>query len=344
MPLRLEHPAPFRVDLQSAKRARFTRRKEISVKNLMLSTAMLAILAAPALAQTATTEGDATTTTEATTGAQMGTELFRAEVAPTDILASDFIGMRLYATEAELDADAYDGAQEGWDDIGEVNDLILSQDGSVQAVLVDIGGFLGIGERQVAVQMSSIRFVQDSATADNDRDFFLVLNANRAALEGAPMYSRDGMVDGVTSGAAATGAAVEGEGGLSDTGTAAQAPAEGGTSDTGMAATGTAREPIAREGYAALNREALTSETLTGAEVYDAQDQRIGEVSELVLTPEGQVSDAVLDVGGFLGIGSKRVALPIADVDILQSQDGGAVRVYVPHTKEQLEAMRDYEG
>jgi hypothetical protein len=56
------------------------------------------------------------------------------------------------------------------------------------------------------------------------------------------------------------------------------------------------------------------------------------------------VSDAVLDVGGFLGIGSKRVALPIAEVDILQSQDGGQVRVYVPHTREQLEAMSDYEG
>jgi sporulation protein YlmC with PRC-barrel domain len=222
--------------------------------------------------------------------------------------------MRLYASEAALGTQAYEGVQDSWTDIGEVNDLILGQDGTVQAVLIDIGGFLGLGERQVAVQMPSIRFVQDAATADNDGDFFLVLAANRAALEGAPIYGRDGGVEGMTPGAAATG--------------------------TGSAP----RAPILRDGYAAVERDALTSKTLTGAEVYDAQDKRIGDVSELVLTPDGQVSEAVLDVGGFLGIGSKRVALPIAEVDILQSQDGGQVRVYVPHTREQLEAMSDYEG
>lgn len=287
------------------------------MKNLMLSTALLAILAGSAVAQTATTEGAATTSTATDTALATAPgpgDLFRAAPSATDVLASDFIGMRLYASEAALGTEAYEGLQDSWTDIGEVNDLILGQDGTVHAVLIDIGGFLGLGERQVAVQMPSIRFVQDAATADNDGDFFLVLMASRATLEGAPIYGPDRGVEGMIPGAAAT--------------------------DTG----GALRAPILRDGYAAVERDALTSKTLTGAEVYDAQDKRIGDVSELVLTPDGQVSDAVLDVGGFLGIGSKRVALPIADVDILQSQEGGKVRVYVPHTREQLEAMSGYEG
>ena len=41
-------------------------------------------------------------------------------------------------------------AGDDWDDIGEISDLVLSQDGQVKAVLTDIGGFLGLGERDMA--------------------------------------------------------------------------------------------------------------------------------------------------------------------------------------------------
>ncbi len=108
-----------------------------------------------------------------------------------DIRASDLIGTRIYASEQAVSGEAANGIQDGWDDIGEVNDVILSADGSVQAVLVDIGGFLGIGERQVAVQMPALKILRDDAT-DAD-DVFLVMNANRAVLEQAPMYD---LVDG----------------------------------------------------------------------------------------------------------------------------------------------------
>ena len=64
-----------------------------------------------------------------------------------------------------VDADEYAGVQDGWNDIGEINDVILTRDGKVHAALVDIGGFLGLGERQVALGMENIRFVSDSATA-----------------------------------------------------------------------------------------------------------------------------------------------------------------------------------
>jgi hypothetical protein len=93
------------------------------MKNLMIGTALVLLGSVPAYAQ----------------------DTFRPSSDAMAVHASDFIGMRIYAAENAADADAYDGVQEGWEDIGEVNDIILNRDGTVEAVLVDIGGFLGMG-------------------------------------------------------------------------------------------------------------------------------------------------------------------------------------------------------
>ncbi|MDZ4393716.1 PRC-barrel domain-containing protein, partial [Cypionkella sp.] len=78
--------------------------------------------------------------------------------------------------------------------------------------------------------------------------------------------------------------------------------------------------------------------------VYDANDKAIGEVSNLVLAADGKATDVVIDVGGFLGMGEKPVALPLADVDILREAEGEDLRVYLSQTKEQLEAMPNFAG
>lgn len=270
------------------------------MKNLLLSTALLLTTGQIAMAQDAA-------------------PMFRAEADAMAVRASDFIGMRVYASEAALDADEYAGAQEGWDDIGEINDVILARDGTTGAVLVDIGGFLGMGERQVAVDMSAIKFVSDGATTDNAADFFLVMNAARTDLEAAPVY----------------GMAADGTAPMADTM----------ATDPAVVADGTmAREPIMRDGYMAAEVDYLTAEKLTGAEVYDANDEVIGNVGELVLTADGQVSDAIIDVGGFLGMGEKPVALKLTDIDILRNEAGDDVRVYVSMTKEQLEKLPAFGG
>lgn len=291
------------------------------MKKFMLTTAILAGLSGVAYAQDTAATG-----------------MFRASPDAMELRASTFIGMRVYATEASIDAAEYKGMQDGWDDIGEINDVILSRDGNVDAVLVDIGGFLGMGERQVAVSMDAIKFVSDTATGDAPDDFFLVMTAARSDLEAAPDYmmgdsamATDGAV--ATDTTVATGDTVA----ASDTTTdpAAVAPT---TQD------GTMRAPLARDGYMAAEVEYLTAEKLTGAKVYDANDEVIGEVGELVLTPEGQVSQTIIDVGGFLGIGEKPVALNLTDVDILRNEAGDDVRVYLTKTKAELEAMPSFAG
>ncbi|WP_331819656.1 PRC-barrel domain-containing protein [Aurantimonas sp. A2-1-M11] len=57
---------------------------------------------------------------------------------------------------ADLDGkDVYDTAGES---IGSISDVLVSEDGEVMAVLVGVGGFLGIGQKDVAVSMSALEF------------------------------------------------------------------------------------------------------------------------------------------------------------------------------------------
>ncbi len=263
------------------------------MKNLMISTALVAAMALPAVAQDSA---------------------FLGEASPGSVHASDLIGARVYASEGTIDASEYNGVQTDWSDIGEINDVILNRDGMIDAVLVDIGGFLGIGERQAAVSMSSLRFVSDAGTTDNPDDWFLVLNANRAAIEGAPEWK------------------------MSATGTMGDTTAP--TSD--MATDTTTAMPMVREGYSNVESKDLTSEMLTGATAYDAKDKNIGEISNLILTEDGKITAAIIDVGGFLGMGEKPVEVKLDQLNILRQNDGSEVRVYVSLTKEQMEAMPDY--
>lgn len=319
------------------------------MKALLLTTALAAGFAVPAMAQDAASP-------------------FQTEAAGPSLAASEVIGARIYASEGALDADAYQGVQEGWEDIGEVNDIILGRDGTVDAVLVDIGGFLGMGERQVAVDMAALKVVQDDAT-DAD-DWFLVLQSDRATLEGAPEYMIPGMAADVDANADAnvdanadvaatdttqqgtatdeavaestTAEGTEGVGNATDT----ELPADGTAATDGAVATapavaadGTMALP---EGYTAIERDTLTAELLTGADVRGADDASIAEVSDLVLTGEGQVTDVILDVGGFLGIGARSVAIPMDRLTVAQNE-GGAVRIWVNMTKEELEALPEYK-
>lgn len=267
------------------------------MKNLMISTALVAFTAVSAHAQTAEVAP------------------FRTEAVAGEVYASDFIGMRVYASEADIEGTGVASADPEWDDIGEINDVILSRDGTVDAVLVDIGGFLGMGERQVAVNMNAIKFVSDDGSADDPDDFFLVMTSSDAMLKDAPAYERMHAMKAADGTAAAPMAA---------------APAADGTMG------------VVRDGYMAAEPEVLTAERLTGARVYDATDADVGEVGELVLGADGQITDVVIDVGGFIGIGEKPVALKLSELQILQNNDGSDLRVYVSQTKEQLEAMPDY--
>ena len=53
------------------------------------------------------------------------------------------------------------------------------------------------------------------------------------------------------------------------------------------------------------------------APVYDMNNNKIGQVDNLILSSDGQIKTAVIGVGGFLGVGSKDVAVPFGELKVL---------------------------
>lgn len=250
-----------------------------------------------------------------------------------DIYASEFIGMRVYAAETDYDSFNADtmveaGAEQEWDDIGEINDVILGRDGSVKAVIIGVGGFIGIGEKDVAVEMSSIKMVNEK---DDEGDFFLVVNTNKEALTEFEAYSRTSAME-MEAKAETEAEMVEAR---------AEATAESmmdGDREMFMA------PEITRDGYGVASMEDLTTEDLTGARLYGTKDEDIGEINSLIVDDSGQITRAILDIGGFLGLGEHQISVTLDELSILREADGTDFRVFIDATKEQLEAQPEYEG
>lgn len=66
------------------------------------------------------------------------------------------------------------------EDLGKIGDLVLTEQGEVEAAIIEVGGFLGIGAKQVAVDWNLVRI-----SPENDQ---VVVNMTREELEAAPEY------------------------------------------------------------------------------------------------------------------------------------------------------------
>jgi sporulation protein YlmC with PRC-barrel domain len=69
--------------------------------------------------------------------------------------------------------------------IGDIKDLLVDKDGKIGAAIVGVGGFLGAGEKNVAVPFNSLKLT------DKNGKRYLVMNTTKEALEKAPGYTFD---------------------------------------------------------------------------------------------------------------------------------------------------------
>jgi sporulation protein YlmC with PRC-barrel domain len=112
-----------------------------------------------------------------TTPAQPSTAAADTKSAPSDVnpanafLASNFIGQKVYSAANE--------------NIGEINDLIMEKDKGMVVAIVGVGGFLGIGEKDVAVALDKI-----TAAKQDNNALKLTISATREELEAAPAFDR----------------------------------------------------------------------------------------------------------------------------------------------------------
>ncbi|SFS21207.1 PRC-barrel domain-containing protein [Yoonia litorea] len=252
--------------------------------------------------------------------------------------ASELIGMRVYASEQSIENGTFiqAGAETEWEDIGEINEILLTRDGDVQSLIVGVGGFLGIGEKDVAINMQEVRFIEEEGETD---DFFLVIEATAVGVQDAPSYEYN----------LATNTLDEDDDMAEETMASDTTETEE-MNDGGMVASTMDDEDMSEDTMMAdaemqeVTPDELTTEALTGAPVISVNDEEIGEVGELLITADGELDRAIIDVGGFLGLGEKPVAVDMDDLRIMRMADGGDLRVYIDMTREALESKPEYQG
>lgn len=84
-------------------------------------------------------------------------------------LGSDLIGTTVYSS--------------GDESIGDINDVIIATNGTVEGVVVGVGGFLGIGQKDVAIQLDKVE-MRDQG----DNTVKLIVSSTKEELEQAPEF------------------------------------------------------------------------------------------------------------------------------------------------------------
>jgi len=78
--------------------------------------------------------------------------------------------------------DVYDPSE---NKIGEISDCLVSKDGKISAVIVSVGGFLGMGEKHVAVPFDNVHETQSKG------ERWLTMNTTKDALKSAAGFKYD---------------------------------------------------------------------------------------------------------------------------------------------------------
>ena len=274
-------------------------------RKFLITTAIIAVSASGAFAQDAGTKKPMPAT-------NLNNPVFSRDAAPMDsktgyfeawdgqVMASTLIGKSIYT-----------GTGDNAAVVGDVNDIVMGSNGTADAVVVGVGGFLGIGEKHVAVDFDSLNWVE------RDGKLWLTMDTTKEQLEKAPAFKRTAM-------------AGEGSNRIASD---AKAPADG---DKTAA--------IGQPEWTEADRTAITADKLMGARVQGAGNEDIGEIGDVVMAADGKTIDAyVVDVGGFLGMGEKPVALDPAELAIYQNADGDLL-VRTAFTQARLETQKTYDA
>jgi sporulation protein YlmC with PRC-barrel domain len=285
------------------------------IRTLLASTAIATLLSTGVIAQDAAPAAPAdnamTTTTETTT---VPASILASgyTVTDKDNLATEIIGKQVYSSSA---SDA--------EHIGDVNNLVIGENGEVAAVVIGVGGFLGIGEKNVAVNYSELEWV---VAEDNTERF--VLPTTKDALETAPEFKAEDQTPPPDAAPATTDGAM--------------APADT-TTDATPAADNMAADDMTID-PATFTDVQLTADELEGTQAYGPNNEHLGGISDVVLADDGTTVDAVIvDFGGFLGIGTKPVAVA-AEKLTFQKDENNNNYVFLNVTRDQLDAALPFDA
>jgi hypothetical protein len=102
------------------------------------------------------------------------------------IRTRDITGGNVYTTnEAYDEGEAWDAEAEwtevgaDWNQIGEIEDIVLSKDGKMTGIVAEVGGFLDIGDKHVLISLDDVNLV-----AVDDQTYAYVTRLSEEELEG----------------------------------------------------------------------------------------------------------------------------------------------------------------
>ena len=238
-----------------------------------------------------------------------------------DVLVTQLLGQGVFTSE-EDDAEQ----------IGTVTDLVVTSGEGISAVVVSVGGFLGVGEKDVTVDFAQLEW---AAREDGSRRWVLPTTAE--ALSAAPAFIWGESEE--TTGEPALTPEEEQEQLVEGDPNAIPVDPALTTDQPEQTATGI---QVDRTGFSEFDESGLTAEELLGIGVYGINDELIGSIGNAIPAAEGGFDALVVDVGGFLGIGAKPVAVAFENL-VFSADTFGNRYLFLNATREQLEAQAPYD-
>jgi sporulation protein YlmC with PRC-barrel domain len=203
--------------------------------------------------------------------------------------------------------------------IGEIKSIHIGKDGKIEAVMVGVGGFLGVGEREVRLAWSDL-----TVTNNGEK---VTVNMTKDQLKAKPEYKY-------------TDQSYRGQV-FTDTGPWKSADATK-TGETRPADTKTDTSVAAAPSTGDFNADGqMSANALIGAKVRNEAREVVGEIQDVYLDNNGATKVVIVSVGGFLGMGTKNVAVKWSDIKF--TRDGNSALLMTNWTKDALKAMPDYK-
>ena len=215
------------------------------------------------------------------------------------------------------------------DTIGEIKSIYLNKDGKVDSVMVSVGGFLGVGDREVRIAWSDLKIT------DNGEK--VTVNMTKDQLKAKPEYKyKNDTWRGQV---------------FTDTGPWTARPGDARPASDQLAQTtkpAADRPATDRPNIAATSSTGdfnaageMSGDALIGATVRNDKREAVGKIEDVYVDNSGAIKTVIVSVGGFLGVGAKDVAVKWSDLKL--SRDEKSIVIMTGWTKESLKAMPDYK-
>jgi sporulation protein YlmC with PRC-barrel domain len=238
--------------------------------------------------------------------------------APRICLANELIGANVASPQGEA--------------IGKLEDVVVYPGGEVAYAVVSFGGIMGLGDKLFAVPWSSVscadlslelrdkdpnRDHDDIGTTARDRSRErVVLSIPKERLKNAPGFDKDHWPEMAN-------------------------PAWSTDVDTYYAITRDSRKLEGRHATEASAKKTSSViwrlSDLKGQKVQSPDDSKLGEIRDVAVDTNGRASYVIVSVGGALGLGDRKVAVPWNALTFMRDSEKDKAKVVLQADKERLE-------